>query len=193
MKRIKLTLLLLLTLTISMLQAQETPLPSPTPAPPRPASPPSQPFRDRLFFGGNLGLNFGSLTFINVSPVIGYRITDDLGAGLGPSYSYYRDNRDRNFTFETHTYGGRVFAQHRVFESFLAYAEYEMLNMEVPNLLFTELVRENISSLLLGGGYGMPIGGGGSAAFIMVLFNVLDSDYVVYENPIIRAGFNFGF
>ena len=29
----------------------------------------------RLFFGGNFGLTFGNFTFINVSPVVGYRIT----------------------------------------------------------------------------------------------------------------------
>ena len=34
----------------------------------------------RLFFGGNFGLTFGNFTFINVSPVVGYRLTDKFSA-----------------------------------------------------------------------------------------------------------------
>ncbi len=149
-------------------------------------------FADRLFFGGNLGLNFGTLTYINVSPIIGYRITERLGAGLGPTYAYFKDYRDRNYKYETHTYGGRTFVQYQVLESVLLYSEYEMVNIEVPDLLFTKLVRENVSSLFVGGGYTQQVGRA-SAFSIMMLFNVIESDYRIYENPLIRTGINIGF
>lgn len=153
---------------------------------------PRTPLRDRLFFGGNLGLNFGTLTYINVSPIIGYRITEKLGTGLGPTYSYFKDYRDRNYKYETHTYGGRTFLQYQVLESVLLYSEYEVVNIEVPDLLFTKLIRKNISSLFLGGGYTQQFGRN-SALTLMVLFNVIESDYRIYENPIIRTGINVGF
>ena len=156
------------------------------------AARPQPSFRERLFFGGNLGLNFGSLTFIMISPTVGYRINDKLSAGIGPSYSYYSDNRDRNFKFETQTYGGRFFTQYRVHESIMLYSEYELLNMEVPDLFFTKLERRNVSSLFLGGGYMQPIGRN-SALSLMLLYNVLETDFTVYENPIIRTGFMTGF
>ena len=160
---------------------------------PEPTDPKKEPFKDRLFFGGNLGLYFGSLTYVNVSPTIGYRFTDRFGAGLGPAYSYYSDKRDKKYTYTTNTYGGRLFGQYLISDQLMAYSEYEVINVEVPNLLFTKLIRKNISSLFIGGGYLQRFGGGNSGVSLMLLYNVLESDYSIYENPIIRTGINIGF
>ena len=156
------------------------------------AMPARVPLKDRLFFGGNLGLSFGSLTYINLSPTIGVRLTEKMGVGAGPVYTYYEDRRDRLNVFDTQIFGGRLFSQYQVMENVMVYGEYELVNMEVPDLLFRSLVRENISSLFVGGGYLQRIGSR-SAISLMVLFNVIESDYVVYENPVIRTGFNIGF
>ncbi len=186
----KTCLLLFLCLMLGrMASAQDTTQTTPT----YPPAPPKTPFKERLFFGGNLGLNFGSLTYINISPTIGYRITDELGVGLGPAYSYFSDNRDKNYKYTTNTYGGRLFGQYQLLENLLLYSEYEMINVEVPNLLFTKLIRENISSLFVGGGYTQPFGNGNSGVTLMLLYNVMESDYRIYENPIIRTGINIGF
>lgn len=147
--------------------------------------------KDRLFWGGNIGLNLGSLTYINVAPTIGYRITEKFGMGLGPTYTYYNDDRLPNYRYETHIYGGRTFAQYQALESVLLYSEFEMINIEVPNLLFTKLIRKNIPSLFVGGGYTQSFGRN-SGATLMLLYNVMESDYKIYENPMIRLGFNFG-
>ncbi len=157
------------------------------------ASPPAQsvPFKDRLFFGGNLGLNFGSLTYINVSPLVGVRLTDKMGVGVGPTYTYFSDRRT-TYKYDSESYGGRLFAQYRIVESVLLYSEYELLNTEVPNLLYTALERRNISSLFVGGGYIQQIGRN-SGISITLLYNVLEGDYPIYENPLIRTGFLMGF
>lgn len=178
----------ILSLGILSADAQDRPVPSGA----NRTVQPKQSLRDRLFFGGNVGLNFGSLTFIMVSPTVGYRVDEKLSVGIGPTYSYYSDNRNRSYKYETHTYGGRFFTQYRLHESIMLYSEYEMLNMEVPDLLFSKLERRNISSLFVGGGYMQPIGKR-SALTLMLLYNVLESDYAVYENPIIRTGFMAGF
>lgn len=149
------------------------------------------PFRDRLFFGGNVGLSFGSLTFIQIAPLVGVRLTDKLGVGLGPSYSYYSDRRDSRLKFTTETSGGRAFAQYRVHESIMLYSEYELLSMEVPDLLYTRLERRNINSLFVGGGYLAPIGQR-SAVMISVLYNVLEDSFSPYDNPVFRTGFIMG-
>ncbi len=148
-------------------------------------------FKDRLFFGGNIGLSFGSLTYINVAPTIGYKITEKFGMGLGPTYTYYNDRRFVNYRYETHIYGGRTFAQYQALESVLLYSEFEVVNIEVPDLLFTKLIRKNIPSLFVGGGYTQRMGSN-SAVTLMLLYNVMESDYRIYENPVIRLGFNIG-
>ena len=149
-------------------------------------------FADRLFYGGDLSLNFGDVTYIYLAPTVGYKVTPKFGVGLGPSYSYLNDKRYAGYHYETSTYGGRAFAQYRIIEQALLYTEYELVNAEVYNLLQTKLVRANIGSLFVGGGYIAPIGENSNFT-IMGLWNVAPSQYSYYENPIIRAGFNIGF
>jgi len=184
----QLTFAMLILFFVTTVTAQEsTPVSPPKPETPTPS------FGERLFFGGNLGLSFGSLTYVNVSPTVGYRFSDRFGAGLGPAYSYFSDNRDKNYKYSTHTYGGRLFGQYLVMDNLMLYSEYEMINIEVPDLLFTKLIRENVSSLFVGGGYMQRFGNGNSGVSLMLLYNIMESDYNIYQNPIIRTGFNFGF
>src|SRR5262245_31300043 len=45
--------------------------------------------KEKLFFGGNFGLGFGSIsTLINVSPQVGYRFNRHLAAGAGVNFIY---------------------------------------------------------------------------------------------------------
>jgi hypothetical protein len=178
-------LLLAFVLQFTLVFGQEPVRMVPSPAQPR------MPLRDRLFFGGNVGLSFGSLTFIQVAPLVGVRLNDKLGVGIGPSYSYFSDRRNPQLKFTTETYGGRLFAQYRVHESIMLYSEYELLNAEVPDLLYTKLERRNISSLFVGGGYLAPIGQR-SAVMISVLYNLLEDSYSPYDNPVFRTGFVVG-
>ena len=43
---------------------------------------------DRIYFSGNLSLNFGTFTMINVSPLAGYLITKDFSVGIVANYIY---------------------------------------------------------------------------------------------------------
>ncbi|MFN8153994.1 MAG: hypothetical protein U0Y08_06860 [Bacteroidia bacterium] len=188
MKKILRLSIVLILLSVNLI-AQDTTSTAPPPGSRRD----KEPFKDRLFFGGNLGLYFGSLTYINISPTIGYRFSERIGAGLGPAYSYYSDKRDSKYTYTTNTYGGRLFGQYLISDQLMAYTEYEMINVEVPDLLYTKLIRKNISSLFVGGGYLQRIGNGNSGISLMILYNVIETDYNIYENPIIRTGINIGF
>jgi hypothetical protein len=163
--------------------------------PPRPDDPlrtqkPS--FADRLFFGGDIGLQFGDVTYINIAPIIGYKVTDAFGVGLGPSYTYVKDKRYVGYEYTASSYGGRMFGQYRVVENAMAYGEYSLVNADVFDEFTLKQKRVNIPSLLLGGGYMQPIGDA-SSFNLMVLFNVIEDNYSYYQNPIIRAGLNVGF
>ena len=153
---------------------------------------PKVPFKDRFFTGGTIGLQFGTVTYLDVSPKLGYRVTKDFSAGIGATYIYINDKRYKGHENKSNIYGGRVFGEYRIWENLLAYSEYEILNLEVQDDFFPYLpTRKNISSLLAGGGYSQAIGGN-SSAVILVLWNLLDSKYSIYQNPIIRIGFNIG-
>lgn len=142
-------------------------------------------FSDRVFFGGNLGLQFGTYTFIDVSPLVGYEITEKLSAGVGFTYLYYKD---RIYDYSTNIYGGRVFTRYNIIENFFAHGEYEILNLETFDLIDK---RMNITNILVGGGYRQHIGGR-TYFNLLVLWNINESAYSPYQNPIIRGGISFG-
>jgi len=152
---------------------------------------------NRFFTGGGLGLQFGDITIIDISPILGYHVTDNIAAGVGLSYQYYRDKRFTP-TYSADIYGGSVFARYYFDESFLEnfflHAEYEILNFEA---VITNPVsgwyydRVNVPALLLGGGYSQPIGSY-SAFTIAVLFDVIEDINSLYTNPVIRMGVNIG-
>ncbi len=149
-------------------------------------------FKDRLFFGGDIGLQFGSITYVNLSPIVGYKLTERLGIGLGPMYAYLNDKRFTGYEYTANSYGGRLFGQYMVIENAMAYSEFSMVNSDVIDDITYVQKRVNIPSLLVGGGYVTPIGDA-SSFNIMVLFNLIEDRFSYYENPIIRAGVNVGF
>jgi hypothetical protein len=149
---------------------------------------------DRLTFGGNFGASFGDVTFIEVSPNVGYHVTDDFIVGIGLTYSYLRDRR-ATLDYKTNIFGGRTFLQHIIFENFVAHAEYELLNLKTIDDRATsnfEPQRRNIHSLFVGGGFRSTLGGY-SYINLLILYNLNDSRYSPYTNPQIRAGFGVGF
>lgn len=146
---------------------------------------------NKVYAGGNIGLLFGAVTIIDIYPIIGYRLTKKTSVGVGITYQYFRDNR---YGFSTNIYGGSVFVRHVIAENFFAHTEYELLSREFFNPVTGAIVdgtRINVGSLLVGGGYRQRIGGN-SYFILMVLWNLNESVYSIYPNPIIRMGVNIG-
>ena len=140
---------------------------------------------ERMYFGGGLGLQFGNLTLVDISPLTGYWITDRFTAGVGGQYMYYQI---RSAGFSTEIYGARVFSRFLVTDQIFAHAEFETLNGQWHPVRDE---RFNIHHPLVGGGYMTRFGGSGFAAF-MVLWNLNDSQYSPYANPVLRINFGFG-
>lgn len=163
-------------------------------------------FADKIFFGGSLGLSAGAVIQVDVSPIIGYRFTHRLAAGIGGTYQYYKDNRAA-YNFETNIYGGRVFSSfivvHDVNEvlpvtsnglSLFLHAEVELLSLEtrVFDVLhkYPGQDRFIVDSYLVGVGLKQKIGRR-SAIELSFLWNLNDLDYSPYSNPVMRLGFSF--
>lgn len=143
---------------------------------------------DKMFFGGNFGLQFGTVTFIEVSPLVGYRITDRIAVGAGLTYEYYHYN-DKVYDLKTNVYGGRIFGRYMFTDYLFGHVEYEYLNLEAFDFYRR---RVDVDSFLAGGGYMQRIGRN-SAMTAMILYNFTESAYTPYTNPVIRIGFNIGF
>lgn len=153
-------------------------------------------FKDRLLFGGNFGLQFGNVTFVDLSPLVGVKVWKGLQAGIGITYQYLNVS-DAGARYETHTYGGRIFARYIVWRGLFAHAEFEMLNLDCYDRgLFAisgqvELQRIWLPGALVGGGYYQPIGQRFGTS-ILILVNLLQNECTPYASPVFRLGFNFG-
>ena len=145
---------------------------------------------DRIDFGGYLGAQFGDVTFIEVSPLASYRITPKFHAGIGLTYQYYKINYSGAPDYSTSSYGGSIFARYFIWRDLFAHVEYAPLYV---NYYDFNMVKYGtwVNDILLGGGYRQWIG---EKAFmsIMFLWNVNESFYSPYSNPIIRIGFGVG-
>jgi hypothetical protein len=148
----------------------------------------SIPFKDRLYFGGNFRMQFGTVTLIDFSPLVGVMITPKFSSGVGVTYQYFNDQR--YIGGETSSYGGRLFSRYNVLPNIFLHAEYESINFDNYNFLSERFERIWSDALFLGGGYFAPFGPRGGANFTF-LYNVLhDNLRSPYGEPyVIRVGF----
>jgi len=147
---------------------------------------------NKVYVGGGMGMQFGSYTYVDVSPVFGYRFNEEFSAGMGLSYQFLGI---RNPKFSSHTYGGGPFARYAFTNNLFAHFEYQILNSEFYlvdiNGNIVGQFREDVHYPWIGGGLRQPIGGK-SYMIMMVLYNLNESSFSIYPNPIYRFGINVG-
>lgn len=149
-------------------------------------------FWDRFYTGGGIGLQFGSQTFINISPLLGYRLTEKFSAGVSVTYLYYKYKaQNPAYSYSSNTYGGSVFSRYLILENLFAHVEYELLRLDVRDNVSRLLGTKDIVSVLVGGGYRQMLGER-SSINLMLLYNLNESTYSPYQNPIIRLSFGIG-
>jgi len=147
----------------------------------------SDSFSDRVNFGGNFGLSFGTITAIDISPLVVYRVSDKIQVGPGLTYIYYNYKQGR-YNYTTTQFGGRFFGRYFILPDVFAHAEIEALNIGVQNAdyrgRFTQVYP------LLGGGYKQAFGNNGGV-FVTALYNLnYQTNKSAYNSPfILRIGF----
>lgn len=140
---------------------QPTP-PAPTPAPQQPPPPPppqpeAKPAMQRWYFGGGVGVGFGTVDYVEISPLIGYRAFRHLEVGLQPFYQWTDDGR-YSPSVSTSDYGARLFTRVPIWRGVFAEADYEYTNYEYPTSP-TSTARNSNNAFLVGGGYTFGVGG----------------------------------
>jgi hypothetical protein len=165
----------------------------------KPSQPPvyEEPWHKKLRPGGNFGAQFGNITYIEVSPLVGYQVTERFVPGLGASYIYYAEKFNGR-TFSTSLYGPRVFARYILLQeqNIFVHGEVQSISAERFDTRSGESKgRRWLTSPLLGGGVLLPIGKR-SAFMIMALYNFAyesnnAANTLLYNPPIIiRVGFS---
>jgi len=170
------------------------PPPPPPPVPPEPAAPPAAPKPQRLFIGGGVGLSFGTVDLVEISPILTYRVLPRLDLGTGVFYRYRSDDRYEP-SFEANDYGASVFAQVWTVRNLFLQAEYSYENYEYP-LTEGGTERTGYNSFLAGVGFSQSMGrGAGMYASVLYNFNYDENDLLnPYSSPwVYRVGFGVGF
>lgn len=167
----------------------------------------------RLVIGGGLGAGFGDITSVAVSPIVGYRITDNWLAGIGLGFQYARwkdyfpvfnqaNGNTEFYPLKSTFFYPSVWTRYLVFQNFFAHAEveYDMQNFKAyerasdPNgSPISYKQKYNSPAVLLGAGLRQPVSER-SSLVIMALYDVIQHEYSPYRNRIdFRIGFNAGF
>ena len=134
-------------------------------------------FKDRSYFGGSLGLQLGTVTLIDLSPLAGVMLSPKFSTGLGATYQYYEDNRFQGAAGSS--FGGRAFARYNLLPNIFAYSDAQ-----------DKFQRTWTEAFFIGAGYFTPFGARGGANFTF-LYNLRHSNRQAYysEPYLIRVGF----
>ncbi|WP_123985363.1 hypothetical protein [Taibaiella soli] len=167
----------------------------------------------KIIAGGFLGLSFGTSTSVYVAPVIGYRITDKLAAGIDFSYTYYKykdyfylqnpiTGESNYYDLSSDILSIGVWARYLVFSGLFVGAQFDQNYMSYtdpgfdPNgsgNIVNQKVKYDAPSLLLGAGYRAPIGDRASVNFSL-MYDVLQNQYSPYYGRVVpMIGFMYGF
>jgi hypothetical protein len=150
-------------------------------------------YKHTFFGGGSLGVQFGTVTMVDISPMAGYYILEYWSAGLGLTYQYIND---QFYHEKMNVIGGRLFSRFYFpfFPSVFAHGEYQYMTYQTNVYSANRLTNQwfGVSDVLLGGGFRQGLGGR-SGMTLMILWNFNETPYSLYSNPVMRVGFDIGF
>lgn len=172
----------------------------------------------RLIFGGGMILGAGDITNLGISPIIGYRLTDNWSAGIGVAYQYlkikgYYELYDPNtstysaYPLQSNIFYPSVWTRYVILHNlnFIgdifvdAEFEYDMMRFKdyTYDNTYTNIISENtnvnVPCALVGLGIKQPITDRVSIV-VMGLYDVLQQEYSPYKGTLdLRFGVNVGF
>jgi hypothetical protein len=141
--------------------------------------------RERTVVGGSLGLGLSSsnglgMFYGSLTPLVGYRVTERLSAGVGFNYTYYKSR-----LYEEQFYAGIAWARLGLFNGLFACAEIDQVNAPVYSL--GGVARESFPLLLAGGGISQGIGHG-LGKYFQIMYDFTEEERSPYGPLVIRGG-----
>ncbi|MEM1118937.1 MAG: hypothetical protein AAGJ18_00725 [Bacteroidota bacterium] len=154
----------------------------------------------RFWYGGGIGLNFGSgfNVFVgqntsqfnfSISPMVGYKLTPEFSVGprVELIYTHLRvgggTNNVRKFNFLD--YGVGAFARYKLFQQFFLHTEYQVESIQQP-----DGPRFSQNNFFLGGGY---TSGGQIGYEISILWDLIEDENTINLPIDYRIAFTYNF
>lgn len=149
---------------------------------------------EKWYAGYNIGMQIGAVINLSGSMHIGRYITNNISIGVGGLYNYYNDARYSNM-LELHIWGGRAFVRYDILKELFVLSEYEYLTYKTDIFHpLRKIERIECHHLLIGGGYRILFSDmKKDCTYIMLLYNINETFYTPYSNPVIRVGIEIHF
>ncbi len=144
-----------------------------------------------FFYGGGIGLAFGNVDYVELSPMLGTQLTPNLSAGVQLTYRSTNDNRAAQ-SIDSTDLGAALFSRFHVAPTMFLEANYEYIDQETSSNGGTQ--SNSFSSFLVGGGISSPVGSP-FMTYLSALYNVhYDDNDNPYDDPwSIRIGMGINF
>lgn len=149
---------------------------------------------EKISIGGNFSfLTNTRFTFVDISPLIGYRVSKTILVAAGPVYNYYSEYL-YNLRYKFDIYGIRTMARVYFLESFFIQTGWDYLNRSIYVLQGNTIQQDRIwvQNLWIGGGIRYMFSPN-AYTFTSILYNLNQTVYSPYPNPYIQIGFITGF
>lgn len=145
-------------------------------------------WKEKLVYGGDLQLLFGTYTFIYLSPTIGYSPAKRLYAAVGPVYNYVSDGRYVP-RFSQSIFGAHSVARFQVIPALSLVGQFDILQQ--PDYFSSIPDQKAWVNYALGGlGYTQPLGEK-TALYTSLLYNFTPNRLSIYpSNFILQIGFS---
>lgn len=153
----------------------------------------------RMWYGGsirNIGL-FNNVFTASISPMAGYKITDQFSAGIITKLDYYYERiQFSSLKIERLDYSVGAFTRYRIIPAIFAHLEYEQTNFSTPYIASngSEILYERDWEPYMYIGLGYQSGNGIVGYEVSVYYNPIHDGQKTREVPWdFRIGFNYNF
>ncbi len=149
-------------------------------------------FSEKVYYGGGLGFNFwGDYFRVSAEPMVAYKVTPKLSAGVKLMYEYIKYSTASETTYNN--FGGSIFSRFRVIPQFYIHVEFAYYSYQYSSKILSS-EREWVPFLLLGGGYSQQLSKN-TWVYAQALWDVIQDEKSPYSGnePWVSVGVGVGF
>lgn len=145
-------------------------------------------WKEKVSYGGNLQLQFGTYTFIYLSPTIGFKPFEKLNVGVGLIYNYISINYGASYgKYAQSIYGTHTYARYFITDGIFLQGQYDRLFQ--PSIFAGKDNMQWVDYALVGGGFSQSIGKK-AALTTSIMYNLTPNPLSIYPS---RLVVQFGF